>query len=111
MSKSITKIASESNDDYYDDAIATLCEALLHFMLTICTYHHKEKFKSKMIWLCGLKISQLEFLQPFTSSKYYFFTSAMHNAAGAVIFSRQISLMKNISKSSLFQAKLVSLAL
>ena len=47
MSKSITKIASESNDDYYDYTIATLCEALLHFMLTICTLPSQRKIQVK----------------------------------------------------------------
>ena len=45
MRKSITKIASESNDDYYDYTIATLCEALLPFMLTICTLPSERKIQ------------------------------------------------------------------
>jgi hypothetical protein len=92
MSKSITKIDSESNDDYYDDAIATLCEALLHFMLTICTLPSQRKIQVKNDLVLDViipslqslktkpdrsiiiqilkdkadlnKISQLEFLQP-----------------------------------------------
>jgi hypothetical protein len=92
MSKSITKIASESNHDYYDDTIATLGEALLHFMLTICTLPSQRKIQVKNDLVLDViipslqslkakpdksiiiqiikdkvdlnKISQLEFLQP-----------------------------------------------
>jgi hypothetical protein len=46
MRKCITKIASESNDDH-DETIATLCEALLHFMLTICTLPSERKNPSQ----------------------------------------------------------------
>lgn len=93
MSKSIRRIlSSEPNVDYDDETIATLCEALLHFMLTICTLPSERKIqvnndsvldviipslqslktkpdKSIIIQIIkegiGLnKISQLEFLQP-----------------------------------------------
>jgi hypothetical protein len=38
MSKCIAKLDSESNDDdFYATIVTTLSEALLHFMLTICT--------------------------------------------------------------------------
>jgi hypothetical protein len=91
MKKCITKLASESNDDY-DGTIATLSEGLLHLMLTICTLPSERKIKVEndlvldvvIPSLQGLKIkpdksiivqiikdktglnriSQLEFLQP-----------------------------------------------
>ena len=41
MNKCISKFSFESNDasgdDYFESFIVTLSEALLHFMLTICT--------------------------------------------------------------------------
>jgi hypothetical protein len=91
MGKTIAKLASESNHDY-DKTIAIFCEALLHFMLTICTLPSERKIqlkddlvldiiipslailktnpdKSIIVQIIkenlGLnKISQLEFLQP-----------------------------------------------
>ena len=49
MRNCIKKLSSESNDDYYA-TIAISCEALLHFMLTICPiYLQKEKSKLKTI--------------------------------------------------------------
>ena len=50
MSKCIARLAYESNDNHNDDidlAIGTLCEALLHFMLTICTLPSERKVKAK----------------------------------------------------------------
>ena len=44
MGKSITNISSESNDGC-DEAIAILSEALLHFMLTICTLPSERKIQ------------------------------------------------------------------
>ena len=44
MGKSITNIASESNEDY-DTTIEILSEALLHFMLTICTLPSERKIQ------------------------------------------------------------------
>jgi hypothetical protein len=91
MGKSITNISSESNDDY-DATIAILCEALLHFMVTICTLPSERKIQVKDDLVLDIiipslqrlrtkpdksiiiqiikenrelnKISQLEFLQP-----------------------------------------------
>ena len=42
MGKSITNISSESNEGC-DAAIEILSEALLHFMLTICTFTVRKK--------------------------------------------------------------------
>src|SRR5919197_1860926 len=96
MKTCITKLASESNeeeDDYfYETVVTTLSEALLHFMLTICTLPSERKIlikddlvvdviipnlqslktksdKSVIIQIIKEKpelnkISQLEFLQP-----------------------------------------------
>jgi hypothetical protein len=97
MKRCITKLASESNgreeDDYfYGTVVTTLSEALLHFMLTICTLPSERKIlikddlvvdviipnlqslktksdKSVIIQIIKEKpelnkISQLEFLQP-----------------------------------------------
>jgi hypothetical protein len=96
MSTCIAKLASESNDDiddyFYGTILTTLSEALLHFMLTICTLPSERKIaikndlvldviipslqslkakpeKSVIVQIIkeGLelnKISQLEFLQP-----------------------------------------------
>jgi hypothetical protein len=61
--KSIRKIASESNDDYYDDAIATLCEALLHFMLTICTLPSQRKIEVKNDLVLDVIIPSLQSLK------------------------------------------------
>lgn len=49
MSECITKLTYESNDDdyYYNITIATLCEVLLHFMLTICTLPSERKIRVK----------------------------------------------------------------
>jgi hypothetical protein len=63
MSKSITKIASESNHDYYDDTIATLGEALLHFMLTICTLPSERKIQVKNDLVLDLIIPSSESLR------------------------------------------------
>jgi hypothetical protein len=49
-SECITKLTYESNDDDNDDyniTIATLCEVLLHFMLTICTLPSERKIRVK----------------------------------------------------------------
>lgn len=45
MNKCITKLTYESSDD--DITIATLCEILLHFMLTICTLPSERKIRVK----------------------------------------------------------------
>jgi hypothetical protein len=90
MNECITKLTYESNDD--DITIATLCEVLLHFMLTICTLPSERKIRVKNDLIIDViipnlqslktkpdksiiiqiikdkedlnKISQLEFLQP-----------------------------------------------
>jgi hypothetical protein len=64
MAKSITNIASKPNDDYYDDAIiATLCEALLHFMLTICTLPSERKIQIKDDLVLDIIIPSLQRLK------------------------------------------------
>jgi hypothetical protein len=53
MSKCIAKLDSESNDDDIDDdyfyatTVTALSEALLHFMLTICTLPSERKIATK----------------------------------------------------------------
>jgi hypothetical protein len=51
MSECIRKLTYESNDynddDDYNITIATLCEVLLHFMLTICTLPSERKIRVK----------------------------------------------------------------
>jgi hypothetical protein len=48
MSECITKLTYKSNDnDHYNITIATLCEVLLHFMLTICTLPSERKIQVK----------------------------------------------------------------
>ena len=66
MAKSISNIASKPNDDYYyyDDAtIATLCEALLHFMLTICTLPSERKIQVRNDLILDVIIPNLESLK------------------------------------------------
>jgi hypothetical protein len=62
MTKSIRRIASESRHDY-DETIATLCEALLHFMLTICTLPSERKIQVKKDLLLDVIIPSLESLK------------------------------------------------
>lgn len=62
MRKSITKIASESNDDH-DDTIATLSEALLHFMLTISTLPSQRKIQVKNDLVLDVIIPSLQSLK------------------------------------------------
>ena len=62
MSKSITNISSESNDDC-DGTIAILCEALLHFMLTICTLPSERKIQVKNDLVLDVIIPSLESLK------------------------------------------------
>ena len=49
MSKCIAKLHSELNDDddFYATIVAALSEALLHFMLTICTLPSERKIATK----------------------------------------------------------------
>jgi hypothetical protein len=63
MAKSITNIASKSNDDYYDETIATLCEGLLHFMLTICTLPSERKIQIKDDLVLDIIIPSLQRLK------------------------------------------------
>jgi hypothetical protein len=50
MSKCIAKLDSESNDDdFYATIVTTLSEALLHFMLTICTLPSERKIPIKNV--------------------------------------------------------------
>ena len=53
MNECITKLTYESSDD--DITIATLCEILLHFMLTICTLPSERKIRVKN----DLKLSRI----------------------------------------------------
>ncbi|HEY6884868.1 MAG TPA: hypothetical protein VI278_12625 [Nitrososphaeraceae archaeon] len=62
MRKSVTKIASESNDDH-DDTIATLSEALLHFMLTISTLPSQRKIQVKNDLVLDVIIPSLQSLK------------------------------------------------
>lgn len=47
MSKCIAKLHSELNAGFYTTIVATLSEALLHFMLTICTLPSERKIATK----------------------------------------------------------------
>src|SRR5919108_5740497 len=49
MSKCTAKLDSESNDDdyFYATTVTALSEALLHFMLTICTLPSERKIATK----------------------------------------------------------------
>ena len=63
MRKSIANIASESSNDYYDATIATLCEALLHFMLTICTIPSERKIQVKNDLILDIIVPSLQRLK------------------------------------------------
>jgi hypothetical protein len=64
MSKCITKLTYESNDnDDYDTTIATLCEVLLHFMLTICTLPSERKIRVKNDLILDVIIPNLQSLK------------------------------------------------
>jgi hypothetical protein len=58
----IRKLSFESNDDY-DATIALLCEALLHFMLTICTLPSQRKIQVKNDLVLDVIIPSLESLR------------------------------------------------
>jgi hypothetical protein len=63
MSKCIARLAYESSDnDDIDPAIGTLCEALLHFMLTICTLPSERKVKAKNDLILDLVVPNLQSL-------------------------------------------------
>jgi hypothetical protein len=64
MSECITKLTHESNDDdYYNITIATLCEVLLHFMLTICTLPSERKIRVKNDLILDVIIPNLQSLK------------------------------------------------
>ncbi len=69
MSECITKLTYESNDDGDDDndnyniTIATLCEMLLHFMLTICTLPSERKIRVKNDLILDVIIPNLQNLK------------------------------------------------
>jgi hypothetical protein len=62
MRNCIKKLSSESNDDY-DATIAILWEALLHFMLTICTLPSERKIQVKNDIVLDVIIPGLESLK------------------------------------------------
>jgi hypothetical protein len=65
MNKCIAKLDSESNDDYYFYAtiVTTLSEALLHFMLTICTLPSERKIPIKNDLSLDVIIPSLQILK------------------------------------------------
>jgi hypothetical protein len=64
MSECITKLTYESNDnDHYNIIIATLCEVLLHFMLTICTLPSERKVQVKNDLILDVIIPNLQSLK------------------------------------------------
>ena len=64
MSECITKLTYKSNDnDHYNITIATLCEALLHFMLTICTLPSERKVQVKNDLILDVIIPNLQSLK------------------------------------------------
>ena len=69
MSECITKLTYESNDDNDDEndnyniIIATLCEMLLHFMLTICTLPSERKIQVKNDLILDVIIPNLQNLK------------------------------------------------
>lgn len=64
MSECITKLTYESNDDDdYNITIATLCEVLLHFMLTICTLPSERKIRVKNDLILDVIIPNLQSLK------------------------------------------------
>jgi hypothetical protein len=67
MSECIRKLTYESNDynddDDYNITIATLCEVLLHFMLTICTLPSERKIRVKNDLILDVIIPNLQSLK------------------------------------------------
>jgi hypothetical protein len=61
MNECITKLTYESSDD--DITIATLCEVLLHFMLTICTLPSERKIRVKNDLILDVIIPNLQSLK------------------------------------------------
>jgi hypothetical protein len=65
MRKCIARLAYESDgnhDDDLDAAVGTLCEALLHYMLTICTLPSERKIKAKNDLVLDVVIPNLQSL-------------------------------------------------
>jgi hypothetical protein len=61
MSNCVTKLTYESNDnDDYNITIATLCEVLLHFMLTICMLPSERKIRVKNDLILDVIIPNLQ---------------------------------------------------
>ncbi len=58
----LQRLTYESSDDY-DITIATLCEALLHFMLTICTLPSERKIRVKNDLILDVIIPNLQSLK------------------------------------------------
>ena len=64
MSNCVTKLTYESNDnDDYNITIATLCEVLLHFMLTICMLPSERKIRVKNDLILDVIIPNLQSLK------------------------------------------------
>jgi hypothetical protein len=64
MSKCITKLTYESNNDYdFNITIVTLCEVLLHFMLTICTLPSERKIRVKNDLILDVIVPNLQSLK------------------------------------------------
>jgi hypothetical protein len=66
MNKCIAKLDSESNDDdyyFYATIVTTLSEALLHFMLTICTLPSERKIPIKNDLSLDVIIPSLQILK------------------------------------------------
>jgi hypothetical protein len=61
MSECITKLTYESDDN--NKTIATLCEVLLHFMLTICTLPSERKVRVKDDLILDVIIPNLQSLK------------------------------------------------
>jgi hypothetical protein len=61
MNECITKLSYESNDD--DITIVTLCEVLLHFMLTICTLPSERKIRINSDLVLDVIIPNLQSLK------------------------------------------------
>src|SRR5215203_3411346 len=64
MNKCITKLTYESNDDDdFNIAIVTLCEVLLHFMLTTCTLPSERKIRVKNDLILDVIVPNLQSLK------------------------------------------------
>jgi hypothetical protein len=62
MAECITKINVESNASNKDETIAVLAEALLHFMLTVCTIPSERKIQVKDNLILDVVIPNLQSL-------------------------------------------------